>query len=153
MQDDFDDKLDELFQNHKRQQECTAADEARAAARRKAQLAEFRMQIEQTIGPALEKAGQKLNAIGDNFAIRVFGEDDSNPRVTLDVPTRNSSITFTPSAIDMLFDGKPPASPLRRIISDERSDAEGPPASLNEERIHTSILKFIEGALQINAKT
>src|SRR5438876_1158318 len=106
MTDDFNDKLNQLFEDYRKEQERKAAKDARAEIAKKAQRAAFRKQIDEIIGPDLETVGANLIKIGDMVIVQDRSEDDP-PTVTLDVSTRNSRITVTPSAIEMVVNREP----------------------------------------------
>jgi hypothetical protein len=146
MPDDFDQKLERIAEEYRRHRARLKALSEKAGADRTAVFDEFRKQIDTTLRPMLQKAHTTLATLLECDDCKIIHRDEhdrENPRITLEVPSRSSSITITPSEIQVTLNGQKldEYSPDGIIAHAQRLP--------QQERAKATILAFVQRVLRV----
>lgn len=143
MPDDFDQKLERIAEEYRKDQARLKALSEKAGADRKTGLDEFRKQIDTILRPMLQKAQTTLATLLECDDCKIIHRDGENPRITLEVPSRSSSITLTPLEIQVTLNGQKvdEYSPDGIIAHVQRLP--------QQERAKATILAFVQRVLKV----
>lgn len=146
MPDDFDQKLERIAEEYRKYQARLKALSEKARADRQTDLDDFRNRIDTIVRPMLQKAQTTLATLLECDDCKIIQRDEhdrENPRITLEVPSRSSSITVTPLEIQLTLNGQKldEYSPDGILAHAQRLP--------QQERAQATILAFVQRVLKV----